>query len=606
MTRKKLPKKGYTGIKELGNTAKLGDMLKAKGADEVRKNLKQRGSQSQGNGNEILGPRAGVKRRKVTFSSNKSKTKRTSKNSQERRISERQKQKNLEAEYKNQNGPVERVYHDMTNKLDPLSREVAYAFRYNQYTYKPTKTWTAKEPEKDPVEELHQKLRNGHLNSPPSMAEEEHDTASVQILKNYVERSHTGFYPIDKNNLTSAVIGFDFGTSSTKIVVQLPHVMGGVSAALPVPECFRADNHPHLWATCIYFSQKTRAFSLERQQGFEKITGIKTQLMGLDFLDLTDRQANGLSPEILATAFVALILRVTVGWAVGDTFKETTSEGLRWSVNMGVPAVTLDNEKQKKLFSAVLSASWLLASSRDPVTIETITNYHARSVKMGTPSELSSFKDAGLTLIPEIVAASVGFIKSNLASEGLYVMVDVGASTLDASAFDLSRDEHGIWDYKIYTADVRLFGVFATKWIEKIKVKDTDLLDACSVMLRRVVWRSRIKESTRSVAWSTKLPVLICGGGRDMELYRKAISSINDLLRKNPEASGIEPMTVPLPVNLTVDVSENSFHRLAVAWGLSFEEFEFGEIFTPSYIDDFEYQDHNSSWEDRFIDKDQV
>ena len=44
--------------------------------------------------------------------------------------------------------------------------------------------------------------------------------------------------------------------------------------------------------------------------------------------------------------------------------------------------------------------------------------------------------------------------------------------------------------------------------------------------------------------------------------------------------------SLPKPEELEATVDEANYHRLAVAWGLSYPEYEIGSITRPSKIDD--------------------
>ena len=49
----------------------------------------------------------------------------------------------------------------------------------------------------------------------------------------------------NNNEIVDVVIGFDFGTSSSKIVVSFPFNGDIDTFAFPVPRELRADNHEH-------------------------------------------------------------------------------------------------------------------------------------------------------------------------------------------------------------------------------------------------------------------------------------------------------------------------------------------------------------------------
>ena len=56
-------------------------------------------------------------------------------------------------------------------------------------------------------------------------------------------------------------IGFDFGTSSSKIVVNAPFG-DGRSFAFPVPREFQMDHHPNLWKSILFQNNSKASFEL--------------------------------------------------------------------------------------------------------------------------------------------------------------------------------------------------------------------------------------------------------------------------------------------------------------------------------------------------------
>ena len=72
-------------------------------------------------------------------------------------------------------------------------------------------------------------------------------------------------------------VGFDFGTSSTKIVVNAPYG-DGRSFAFLVPEFFQMNDHPHLWKCVLFQNQSTNTFSLAPTINSQQIKNLKTSI----------------------------------------------------------------------------------------------------------------------------------------------------------------------------------------------------------------------------------------------------------------------------------------------------------------------------------------
>jgi hypothetical protein len=228
----------------------------------------------------------------------------------------------------------------------------------------------------------------------------------------------------------------------------------------------------------------------------------------------------------------------------------------------------------------------------------------------------------------------------------MYLLVDIGASTLDVSTFILN-EEDGEDSYPILFADVRKLGGYElhknrisnmVKIIERklcrlsescdgisplpdkeeyfSELTDEDrenFLDSdssfcreCSLILRQVVGLTRKKRNPRSDAWTNGLPVFICGGGSPIQLYRDAIEDAFHALEP-VGVQGFRFIPLPKPENIeTNDIPPADYHRVAVSYGLSFSEIDIGKIIPQKELADIEQRRPTFDLESIFIDKDKV
>jgi len=77
-------------------------------------------------------------------------------------------------------------------------------------------------------------------------------------------------------------IGFDFGSSCTKIIVKAPFSQRESSFALDVPVFFRMDDHPHLWKAVLCMDEASERFSLVPSAKSCQLTDLKTTLMDIE------------------------------------------------------------------------------------------------------------------------------------------------------------------------------------------------------------------------------------------------------------------------------------------------------------------------------------
>lgn len=64
-----------------------------------------------------------------------------------------------------------------------------------------------------------------------------------------------------------------------------------------------------------------------------------------------------------------------------------------------------------------------------------------------------------------------------------------------------------------------------------------------------------------------------------------------------PDCYGIRRRSLTKPADLEANTDEQTYHRLAVAWGLSYQKVDIGEISRPSEADDIESREL-SDWRD--------
>jgi hypothetical protein len=97
-----------------------------------------------------------------------------------------------------------------------------------------------------------------------------------------------------------------------------------------------------------------------------------------------------------------------------------------------------------------------------------------------------------------------------------------------------------------------------------------------------VIRRTKVDRYAR-FPWAVEpVPTFICGGGSRYALYRTAV---HDAAQRFP----IKLETLPLPVPDTLKaqgIEDELFDRMSVAYGLSFEPMEIGEIVPSHRIDD--------------------
>jgi len=420
-----------------------------------------------------------------------------------------------------------------------------------------------------------------------------------------------------------AVMGLDFGTSSTKVVIQNPTLAGGRSVAVP----FGNLAHPssaYLLPTTLYMEENDR-LTLDSASDGLALGDIKVRLME----DPDDRDA-----VVWAGVYLALAIREARGWYLNSQHRDIGHRRLRWSMNLGIPSAGYDDEDIARGFGRAAALAWRLSVEE-------------QSVDLALARELESGDlDPGIELavVPEVAAEVVGYARSPRRRNGLHVLLDVGATTVDVCGFVLDERE-GEDRYNLLTAIVESLGAHrlhaarmsaleksgaradsgVLEWEDPLTPIPDDLagyvkdgpvpeeLHAANESFRKravtplmaTLMALKRNRDPNSIAFREGLPIFLCGGGSQMRFYRSVVKESEQRFKSVTTATSVIPMTLEKPLNLSnEDVDELAFSRLAVAYGLSFDSLDIGEIQRPSEIEDIEVR--RASSRDDFVSKDQV
>ena len=418
------------------------------------------------------------------------------------------------------------------------------------------------------------------------------------------------------------VVGFDFGTSCTKIILHAP----APELAFAVPFGNLAhDSLQYLLPTHLFVARDGLC-SLEPMEGASLLTDIKVGLM--DKPEVLAHTVSGptsqASAVTAATAYLALALRYARRWFIATKEGTFGKLPLIWAFNIGLPAAIDDNEKLREAYRTAGQAAWAVSKCEGPVTIEAVEREIKRRRSIGSENgELDVEFDA----IPEVVAEVVGYARSTARREGLHFLMDVGASTLDICSFNLRKIQDSDY-FPIFTADVDRLGARRLHFAriaggkEAIEIcaanvvgepdplgtipddltgyiaRQDEILrgsqeaenvfkDKCQKMLGRMVGDVKMNRFSNPDTWSAPLPVFICGGAGDMRLYEEVVDAIDKWLQKHVHSEcGFTRIPLTRPEALADEVEEEVYRRLAVAWGLSQLRYNIGDYNRPSEIDD--------------------
>jgi hypothetical protein len=396
----------------------------------------------------------------------------------------------------------------------------------------------------------------------------------------------TQFASSRKGTPVDIVIGLDFGTSASKIVIRAPYFAAAAPGAVPVPHSLQAEENPHLWQTVIWL-RPSGTFSPVPERGAVAVEGIKIGLMGGSSQPIVAHAGEAAAcAHEAAIAYLAYLFRYSRGWLLETKQQVYRSSPLVWHTNVGMPAATYDNPKLVDLYRRTVAAAWLLSLNEADITLQAVQAAFEDKRVIAAVRDKASRGDLGVEVIPEVAAEVVGFARSTRRREGLYVMIDVGAGTLDLCTFRLHSNADGEDRYSMFTADVQLQGAEMLRSF----VKNGGTLDQFSLRVRHtmrsVIWHTKMRRDPTAPEWNAELPLFLCGGGRASACHLSVAEGLSPWLAANTQARGAPILPLECPEAFDAKTSPDEFHRLAVAWGLSYPSFDIGELDRPSSIED--------------------
>lgn len=380
-----------------------------------------------------------------------------------------------------------------------------------------------------------------------------------------------------------AIIGFDFGTAFTKVVVQWRDrhypvdwsSAGSLEHAYLMPSCFSEGRNGEL-----VLGRKTGA-------GWKIIDGIKMKL-----ISESPTAANLPSSSIDAVIFVALALRYVLAWfaEVAETQRGAFSAS---RLNFGLPAEPWEDEPLRELLSLIASSAFQLADSPTVIT---------RQGAKAAFDEAGKTKSVTVSVVAEFAAQLASYMRGPRRENDIHGLIDIGAGTVDLVSFNahVTRQKSLL---PIASSRVEklgshyLLGALAGRKGQDLEWADSDAGEsdvffgtqtaesAAQVAARRQVFSEAFKVAlnklgNESYRWyptsqrfksdPKRLPVFLCGGGASIAQFRNILTSWQGLK--------LEILELPMPDGLEGDIAPDQFHRLSVAYGLSLLQRNLAEV----------------------------
>ena len=245
------------------------------------------------------------------------------------------------------------------------------------------------------------------------------------------------------------VLGLDFGTSTVKAVFG-DSSLGNDGLSFAVPFCKDQGLVSYLLPCRLY--QEGDLFSLKR--GSQVYSDLKLELLTNSAL---------IECQQRVVAFFALVIRQARAWLFTQHASVYQSSKIIWRLSVGLPSESHFSSWEAPLFELLGSAAWILAGSQS-TTIDTpnVATALSRARQLQGGATPDSHEDVEVSVVPEIAAQIYGYVASEHFDRDApndFMMVDVGAGTVDVSLFHVKPGRGGKWDFEFYTTVVKPYGV---------------------------------------------------------------------------------------------------------------------------------------------------
>ena len=446
-----------------------------------------------------------------------------------------------------------------------------------------------------------------------------------------LENHFTQFPEMTGEETRLVVMGLDFGTSCSKVVIRIP----GMDIITPIK--FQTDNgFSYLHPTKIYNTEDGEIF----MNPIEDTTvsfNLKIPFIKRAGINETDVNTNAQEEEKeKAVGYLAYVIGLSRRYFMEQHRETIKYFKIDWNLNIGIPSAGFDNENEMEIFKELALAAWWVSTQESNITSKLVLEGIQRAAS--DKSFLDIHREA-VNVIPEIIAQVSGYAKSDQGKDGLYILIDIGASTLDASTFIIEEKEEEI-HYKFCSAITSALGAYELHLrrlsiFEKFKgftLKDfltidpmisvpenlSDYLSPENVLKLKEPYEEEeeiARECRKVIRKSWKLAkdgdegdhpdfkdgitTFLCGGGHKLRFYKMAVKEIDYDLTYKHKLGSLRLMELPIPDTIkSQGIDTEDYHRISVAFGLSLAIDEFDNVRSVKlygdYVPTIEPYIHNS------------
>jgi hypothetical protein len=398
-------------------------------------------------------------------------------------------------------------------------------------------------------------------------------------------------WPSTRNVPLTVRIGIDFGTAFTKVAIRV----AGQVYFLDWDGLSRGDARYLLGGEVSELEDGSAVVG--RASNAKHVVGdLKLPFLGIESPPSHTDLAQ-------ATVFVAWTMRYARAWLYRHQSSAIRGPRLVWEVNLGAPTGSVrQGDALLDQYRRIGLAAWKL--SLEP-TISVASA--ARIISTSEPAEFCDGLEH-LDVVPEFMAQVAGYIKSPQRTDGLYLLMDVGAGTLDVACFRLHsnkakrQDTLSLYESQVsplgahYLMQVRehVLGLSGLAWngtdkvpaqtafarmsgktLPEIHRADQQFEKLVERAVSRIISKSRAHMDQSAREWRSGLPVFMAGGGAGLEPYRNGLTAgcafelSTPVIRKFPMVRGVDAL---------FPIDDEVHSRLSVAFGLTHDAQSIAEL----------------------------
>lgn len=383
------------------------------------------------------------------------------------------------------------------------------------------------------------------------------------------------------------VMGLDFGTAFTKMVIAERR------RAYAVPLNDQKNGNTYL-LPCVFYTGPDGLAALRQMPGATTHSGLKMRLLDGDLGNESLSQA---------ACFLALVLRQARSWFLITHQVAYRDYLLDWYVNIGTPTEHYHDRAMTGAYRRMVAAAWAASTVDAPISLNMV-RAHLEDCSRTTLDE------SAIEVFPEFVGQINGYVRSSLRRQDLHLLVDVGAGTLDVVVFIAHRnDKDGEDVFPIFAKSVKRLGVhFLQKHrgeavgsrsnssasvgfesdendssvaralglsLQQLKHIDEPFARAVLAAVEDQIRITRTQYYPESTCWSEGVTFFLCGGGSRVALY----ADLATRMERDRAPCPLVRLEIPKPERLVADqAADTIYDRLSVAYGLSFDALDIGQI----------------------------